>query len=80
MSYDEQSDRIAGTIGLLKQYVSIRALIHSMGAHTSFRRRYVTRTGRETAEDATLLCGGRRITQTGMGKVIENVRTARHKN
>ena len=53
MSYDEQSDKIAGTIGLLKQYV--------------------TRTGRETAEDATLLFGGRGITATGMGKFIENV-------
>ncbi|KAI0723571.1 acyl-CoA dehydrogenase NM domain-like protein [Earliella scabrosa] len=52
MSYDEQSDKIAGTIGLLKQYV--------------------TRTGRETAEDATLLFGGRGITATGMGKFIEN--------
>ncbi|KAI0676711.1 acyl-CoA dehydrogenase NM domain-like protein [Trametes maxima] len=52
MSYDEQSDKIAGTIGLLKQYV--------------------TRTGRETAEDATLLFGGRGITSTGMGKLIEN--------
>ncbi|TBU27688.1 acyl-CoA dehydrogenase NM domain-like protein [Dichomitus squalens] len=52
MSYDEQSDKIAGTIGLLKQYI--------------------TRTGRETAEDATLLFGGRGITQTGMGKLVEN--------
>ena len=53
MSYDEQSDKIAGTIGLLKQYI--------------------TRTGRETAEDATLLFGGRGITATGMGKLIENL-------
>lgn len=53
MSYDEQSDKIAGSIGLLKQYI--------------------TRTGRETAEDATLLFGGRGITATGMGKLIENV-------
>ncbi|OSD01746.1 acyl-CoA dehydrogenase NM domain-like protein [Trametes coccinea BRFM310] len=52
MSYDEQSDKIAGTIGLLKQYI--------------------TRTGRETAEDATLLFGGRGITASGMGKLIEN--------
>ena len=35
--------------------------------------RYITRTGRETAEDATLLFGGRGITQTGMGKLVENV-------
>ncbi|CDO74186.1 hypothetical protein BN946_scf185043.g238 [Trametes cinnabarina] len=52
MSYQEQSDKIAGTIGLLKQYI--------------------TRTGRETAEDATLLFGGRGITASGMGKLIEN--------
>ena len=35
--------------------------------------RYITRAGRETAEDATLLFGGRGITQTGMGKLVENV-------
>ena len=36
-------------------------------------RRFITRTGRETAEDATLIFGGRGITQTGMGKLVENV-------
>lgn len=52
MSYNEQSDRLAGPIGLLKQFV--------------------TRTGRETAEDATQIFGGRGITTTGMGKLVEN--------
>ncbi|KAF9651790.1 acyl-CoA dehydrogenase NM domain-like protein [Thelephora ganbajun] len=52
MSYGEQSDKLAGTIGLLKQYI--------------------TRTGREIAEDATQIFGGRSITVTGMGKLIEN--------
>ncbi|KDQ65086.1 hypothetical protein JAAARDRAFT_247631 [Jaapia argillacea MUCL 33604] len=52
MNYDQQSEHLAGTIGLLKQFVS--------------------RTGRETAEDATQIFGGRGITQTGMGKFIEN--------
>ncbi|KAH9921493.1 acyl-CoA dehydrogenase NM domain-like protein [Epithele typhae] len=52
MSYNEQSDKIAGTIALLKQYV--------------------TRSGRESAEDATLIFGGRGITASGMGKFIEN--------
>ncbi|KIP05823.1 hypothetical protein PHLGIDRAFT_91676 [Phlebiopsis gigantea 11061_1 CR5-6] len=52
MSYDVQSDRLAGPIGLLKQFV--------------------TRTGRETAEDATQVFGGRGITATGMGKLVEN--------
>ncbi|TDL29082.1 acyl-CoA dehydrogenase [Rickenella mellea] len=52
MSYDDQSDKLAGPIGLLKQFI--------------------TRTGRETAEDATQMFGGRGITATGMGKLIEN--------
>ncbi|KAH9175171.1 acyl-CoA dehydrogenase [Lactarius sanguifluus] len=52
MSYAEQADKIAGTIALLKQYV--------------------TSTGRATAEDATQIFGGRSVTQSGMGKLIEN--------
>lgn len=36
--------------------------------------RYITKTGRETAEDATQIFGGRGITVTGMGKLVENVR------
>jgi len=52
MSYDEQSDKLAGPIGLLKQFI--------------------TRTGRETAEDATQIFGGRGLTQTGMGRLVEN--------
>jgi len=52
MSYDEQSDKLAGQIGLLKQFI--------------------TRTGRETAEDSTQIFGGRSITASGMGKLIEN--------
>ncbi|CCM03970.1 uncharacterized protein FIBRA_06126 [Fibroporia radiculosa] len=52
MSYEDQSDKLAGQIGLLKQFV--------------------TRAGRETAEDATQLFGGRSITAGGMGKLIEN--------
>lgn len=52
MNYAEQSDKLAGPIGLLKQYIS--------------------RSGRETAEDATQVFGGRALTVTGMGKLIEN--------
>ncbi|KAF8169507.1 peroxisomal acyl-CoA-dehydrogenase [Pholiota molesta] len=52
MSYKEQSDKLAGPIGLHKQFVS--------------------RSGRETAEDATQIFGGRALTVTGMGKFIEN--------
>lgn len=35
-------------------------------------KQFVSRTGRETAEDATQIFGGRGITVTGMGKYIEN--------
>ncbi|TFK28716.1 acyl-CoA dehydrogenase [Coprinopsis marcescibilis] len=52
MSYAEQADKLAGPIGLLKQYIS--------------------RSGRETAEDAVQIFGGRGLTTTGMGKFIEN--------
>jgi len=34
--------------------------------------RYVTSTGRATAEDAAQIFGGRSVTQSGMGKLIEN--------
>ena len=36
--------------------------------------RFVSRSGRETAEDATQIFGGRGITMGGMGRIIENVR------
>jgi hypothetical protein len=36
--------------------------------------RYVTSTGRATAEDAAQIFGGRSVTQSGMGRLIENVR------
>ncbi|KAG6828878.1 hypothetical protein H0H87_000525 [Tephrocybe sp. NHM501043] len=52
MNYNEMSSKLAGPIGLLKQFVS--------------------RTARETAEDATQIFGGRALTTTGMGKLIEN--------
>lgn len=44
-------------------------------ADTFFR--FITRTGRETAEDATQIFGGRGITTGGMGKLIENVSLGR---
>ncbi|KAF7331642.1 Cytochrome b5 heme-binding domain-containing protein [Mycena kentingensis (nom. inval.)] len=52
MSYAEMSSKLAGPIGLLKQYVS--------------------RCGQEIGADATQIFGGRGITQSGMGKVVEN--------
>jgi hypothetical protein len=36
--------------------------------------RFVSKAGRETAEDATQVFGGRALTVGGMGKLIENVR------
>ncbi|KAJ7229128.1 acyl-CoA dehydrogenase/oxidase, partial [Mycena pura] len=52
MSYDEMSSKLAGPIGLLKQFV--------------------TRCGQEIAADSTQIFGGRALTATGMGTVIEN--------
>ena len=35
--------------------------------------RYISKNGREIAEDATQIFGGRALTVTGMGKLVENV-------
>jgi len=35
-------------------------------------KQYISKNGRETAEDATQIFGGRAITASGMGKLIEN--------
>lgn len=75
MNYSEQSDKLAGPIGLLKQCVvsyltAFRLLLYSLASRHD---RFITRTGRETAEDATQIFGGRGVTQTGMGKLVENV-------
>jgi len=85
MNYKQQSDKLAGPIGLLKQcvYCSVIRVVNS------YCFRYVSRCGRETAEgnskiyeyasidlplvDATQIFGGRALTTTGMGKFIENV-------
>ncbi|KZV85671.1 acyl-CoA dehydrogenase NM domain-like protein [Exidia glandulosa HHB12029] len=50
-NYNEQSDKLAGSIGLLKMFV--------------------TRSARETAEEAQLVFGGRGLTKTGLGRLIE---------
>ncbi|KAF7313430.1 Cytochrome b5 heme-binding domain-containing protein [Mycena chlorophos] len=52
MSYAEMSDKLAGPIALMKQFVS--------------------RGGQEIGNDATQVFGGRALTVSGMGKVIEN--------
>jgi len=53
MNYDQMSSRLAGPIGVMKQFIS--------------------KAGRDTAEDATQVFGGRALTVTGMGKLVENV-------
>ncbi|XP_006459788.1 hypothetical protein AGABI2DRAFT_202171 [Agaricus bisporus var. bisporus H97] len=55
MNYSQMSDKLAGPIGLLKQYVS-----------------FVSSTARGTAEDAVQIFGGRGLTVTGMGKLVES--------
>jgi hypothetical protein len=35
--------------------------------------RYISKNGREIAEDATQIFGGRALTVSGMGKLVENV-------
>jgi len=35
---------------------------------------FITRSGQQTAEDAAQIFGGRSLTQSGMGRIIENVR------
>jgi hypothetical protein len=43
----------------------------------AFLKMMSTRSGRETAQDAVQIFGGRGITQSGMGKFIEHVRLLR---
>lgn len=49
-------------------------------AHNLFRspiallKMYATRSAQETARDAVQIFGGRGVTKTGMGRVIEHVR------
>ena len=39
----------------------------------AFLKMYLTRSAQETATDATQIFGGRAITRTGMGRMIEHV-------
>lgn len=72
MNYAEQSDKLAGPIALLKKWVRFPAFC-SFTCQLPWCR-FISRSGRETAEDATQMFGGRGITMGGMGKIIENVR------
>ena len=90
MTYDETSDKLAGPIGLLKQYV--RAL-YQFSLLTNFNQICITDRSRNCRRwdllyelkldvfldvsvraDATQVFGGRALTMTGMGKIIEGVR------
>jgi alkylation response protein AidB-like acyl-CoA dehydrogenase len=72
MSYVEMSDKLAGTIALCKQY-ALACIISQTIACLRHVPRFITQTGRATAQDATQVFGGRGITKTGMGKLVENV-------
>jgi hypothetical protein len=71
MNYAEQSDKLAGPIALLKKWVQFPAFC-SLLCRLRWCR-FISRSGRETAEDATQMFGGRGITVGGMGKIVENV-------
>ena len=77
MSYEEQADKLAGPIALLKQSVPSSLPLNSCLISDSGVR-FVTQTARQTAEDAVQIFGGRSITASGMGKLIENVRLLDH--
>lgn len=71
MTYAQMSSSLAGPIGLLKQYAVSPSM--TLTSFNEMTYRYISRCGRETAEDAAQLFGGRSITQQGMGKIVENV-------
>jgi hypothetical protein len=52
--------------------IVVASQIYDIKAHIVYR--FITKCGRATAEDATQVFGGRALTQSGMGKFIENVR------
>ena len=89
MNYSQQADKLAGPIGLLKQY-GFYLIIHSKflkfpGLHLGLDgKQQKVKPLRELPSfyslltvtsiiDATQVFGGRALTVTGMGKLIENV-------
>ena len=74
MSYIDQNDKLAGPIALLKSYAYLAAWSPGVLFDEYYLYRFVSHCGRETADDAVQIFGGRSITMTGMGKLIENVR------
>lgn len=71
MSHKEQSDKLAGYV--LKH--AAFSPVHHPCSQIALLKMYITRTGSAIAEDATQIFGGRAVTQSGMGRVIENVRS-----
>jgi alkylation response protein AidB-like acyl-CoA dehydrogenase len=55
------------------QYLDLTNCLRPIG----LLKMYLTRTGQETATDAVQVFGGRGITKTGMGSLIEHVRLRR---
>lgn len=53
-------------------HMSYKEQSDKLAGPIGFLKQYATSTGRATAADATLIFGGRAITTTGMGKLIEN--------
>lgn len=72
MSYNQQSDKLAGYAERPGFDASLNA---NAGAHRqiAFLKMYSTHTSQETAADAVQVFGGRGITRSGMGKFIEHV-------
>lgn len=70
MSHKDQNDKLAGYV---LRHATL-APIHHPCSQIALLKMYITRTGSAIAEDATQIFGGRAVTQSGMGRVIENVR------
>lgn len=71
MSYNQQSDKLAGYVKGLGFDVSLNT-DHAY-RQIAFLKMYSTHTSQETAADAVQVFGGRGITRSGMGKFIEHV-------
>ncbi|KAJ3505689.1 hypothetical protein NLJ89_g7288 [Agrocybe chaxingu] len=79
MNYAQQSDKLAGPIGLLKQFVSRSGRETAEGqppftfrVRSAVPKSVTNFTSPHRSTDATQVFGGRALTVTGMGKFIEN--------
>ena len=76
MAYKEQASKLAGYVSPVIDFIFILIDCDCIYSPIAFLKQYSTRCARETAQDAVQIFGGRGITQSGMGKFIEHVRTA----